>query len=305
MGARKLLLPLSRGYGAHLNAEPPAEWRSSVQRMFDAARREGALLGPDVQVLDLDTTWLAAALGCRVRLAAPFEWIVEAGLPARAALRDGDRQRAVLEDAVFRTQRATLAALLERGTRAAAAMPGPWTLARQVAHPEAPDGAEWEELLDWAVLLVSGAARAVLETGTRDLLVCEDLRGRDAAAIPDFYGSLYNVLAHYEARAWIVLAGGDLVDARLFRHPTVAAVLFPELGPDALAAGGADGIPVGVGAPARLFVESDDVERRLAAFTRSFHGSPASVLCPIVPHDAVPENVVKLVEAFRRGEGAP
>lgn len=301
MGAQKLLLPLCRGYGAHLNAEAPAEWRSTVQRMFDAARRESSLLGPDVQVLDLDTTWLAAALGCRVRLAAPFEWVVEAGLPARSALGEGERQRAALEHPVFRTQREALVALLKRGSRMAAAMPGPWTLAQQLAHPDVPGGPEWEELLDATVLLVSNVARSILDTGTRDLLFWERLDGNRPTAIPDFYGSLYNVVGHYQARAWVAVQGGQLADAGLFRHPAVSAVLFPELAPDALlAARGVEDISLGVGVPADLFARSDDVERRLSEVTQAFCGSSARVLCPLVPHDAIPENVIRFVEGYRR-----
>lgn len=303
MEAQKLLLPLCRGYGAHLNAERPGEWRSTVRQMFDAVRREHSLLGPDIQVLDLDTTWLAAALGCRVRLTAPFEWIVEAGLPSRATVRD--RLRAALEDPLFRTQREALSALLKRGSRMAAAMPGPWTLARQVAHPDVPEAGEWEDLLDATVQLVSNVARSLLDTGTRDLLLWEQLDASDPSAIPEFYGSLYNVLAHYEARAWIAVKGSHLAHASLFRHPAVSAVLFPEVAPDALPGEPAlDDVDVGVGIPADLFSGGDGVERRLSAITRAFYASPARVLCPLVPHDAVPENVVKLVEEFRRS-GAP
>jgi hypothetical protein len=301
MSTHKLLLPLCRGYGAHLNAERPAEWRSTVQRMFDAARRESSLLGPDVQVLDLDTTWLAAALGCRVRLTAPFAWIVEAGLPARTSVGRSDRLRAALEDPVFRTQREALVALLKRGQRMAAAMPGPWTLARQVAYPDVPVGAEWEEMLDATVLLVSNVARSILDTGTRDLLFWERLDGGDASAIPEFYGGLYNVVAHYQARAWVAIQGGELAQAGLFRHPAVSAVLFPELAPDALLAGRrVDDVALGVGIPPELFAGCDDLERRLTAVTQAFYDSPASVLCPLVPHDAVPENVIRLVAGFRR-----
>jgi hypothetical protein len=301
MNTQKLLLPLCRGYGAHLNAERPCEWRSTVQRMFDAVRREHSLLGPDIQVLDLDTTWLAAALGCRVSLAAPFEWVVEAGLPTRSTVGDRDRLRAALEDPLFRTQREALAALLKRGNRMAAAMPGPWTLARQVAHPDVPDGVEWEDLLDETVQLVSNVARSVLDTGTRDLLFWEQLEGSDPSSIPDFYGSLYNVVAHYEARAWITVKGGQLANTRLFRHPAVSAVLFPDLAPDALLGqGGVDDVDVGVGIPADLFAGCDDLERRLTAITQAFYVSTARVLCPVVPHDAIPENVIKLVEKFRR-----
>jgi len=301
----KPFLPLCQGYGARLTGEAPAEWRSSVTRMFDAVQREKGLLGPDLQALHSDATWLAAALGCRVRMHGPFEWVVEAGLPPGSPIADGDAVRAVLNDPLFRTQRDTLVALRERGTRVAATIPAPWTLARQLAHPRLLGGAEWEELLDASVLIVCNVARSVLDTGISDLIFWEDFGDGDASVIPEFYGTVYNVLAHFKARAWMALKGRQLAQARLFRHAVVSAVLFPDVGPDALLGQAVvEEITLGVGIPADLLTgRQDDLERRLAEVTKAFHASPAQILCPLIPHDAVPESVIRLVEALRRSRG--
>lgn len=301
-GDKRLFIPICQGYGAHLNGDLPATWRSSTNHFYDAVRRERSLLRPGLQILDPDPTLLAATLGCRMRMARPYRYEVEQGLAHEDRSLSGNALRRVQEHPAFGAQREALAALHREGKSAAVLFPGPWTLARQIALPEVPAGDVWEDLLDAAVLFLANCSRPLFEAGARDLFLWEELGGGDPSMIKEFYGSLYNVVSHFKCRAWVISGGKDPSVVGHYRHPVVSGVLFPGLDVEALAGcGPVDGPALGGGIPdALLSSETGNFEEDVASFVEKYRAFRVPFLCPTIPHDANPEKVLKFVNRLRQ-----
>ena len=257
---RAVFVPLCVGYGARLLGKPPG-WHRETESFLACVKRERALLRPGRWVPMGDLGWVGAA-----------------------AAADPAPER-VLGSAVGRAYRGALASL---GGAACPLLPGPWTVARQLP------GDDLEARLDDAVLLLANLCRTLTDRN-RDLFVWDDFLAGEAGPMTEGYGPVYRVLEHCNARAWFVVTGRGLEALEAYRHPRVAAVLFPEL--DVRAHGEVrDGDRrVGFGLP-RGALQADDGTfdaRGIAAAA-----SRAACFAPLVDACAVPENVVRLVDAL-------
>jgi hypothetical protein len=256
-----LFVPLCVGYGARLLGNPP-RWHADTETFLACVKKERALLRPE--------RWVPMG---------ELGWVGDAA--ASGATAEG-----VLRSAAGRAYRDALASL---SGAACPVLPGPWTLAKHLA------GDDLEARLDDAILLVANLCRLLIH-GNRDLFLWEAFAAGEGP-LTEGYGPIYRVLEHCGARAWFVVTGRGLDAVEAYRDARVAAVLFPEL--DVRADGGAAGGErrVGLGLAAGTLRASDgsfdagaiaEAARRAACFV------------PLLDAQAVPENVVRLVEALHQ-----